>query len=55
MVPTFVIEELQHIADSSDAIRRNKGRRGLELLSKMKKHPNIKIDIIETDIEGEKM
>lgn len=54
VVPTFVIEELQHIADSSDAIRRNKGRRGLELLSKMKKHPNIKIDIIETDIEGEK-
>ncbi len=54
VVPTFVIEELQHIADSSDAIRRNKGRRGLELLSKMKKHSSIKIDIIETDIEGEK-
>lgn len=47
IVPTFVIEELQHIADSSDNIRRNKGRRGLELLSKMQKHPNIKIDIIE--------
>jgi uncharacterized protein YacL len=47
IVPTFVIEELQHIADSSDNIRRNKGRRGLELLSKMQKHPSIKIDIIE--------
>lgn len=47
VVPTFVIEELQHIADSSDNVRRNKGRRGLELLSKMQKHPNIKIDIIE--------
>ena len=35
IVPTFVIEELQHIADSSDNLRRNKGRRGLELLSKM--------------------
>jgi uncharacterized protein YacL len=46
-VPTFVIEELQHIADSSDNIRRNKGRRGLELLSKMQKHPDIKIDIME--------
>ncbi len=54
IVPTFVIEELQHIADSSDAIRRNKGRRGLELLSKMKKHSNIKIDIIEADITQEK-
>lgn len=47
VIPTFVIEELQHIADSSDNVRRNKGRRGLELLSKMQKHPNIKIDIIE--------
>lgn len=50
VVPTFVIEELQHIADSSDHLRRNKGRRGLELLSKMQKHPQIKIDIIEADI-----
>ncbi|MEN6350593.1 MAG: PIN domain-containing protein [Syntrophomonas sp.] len=54
IVPIFVIEELQHIADSSDNIRRNKGRRGLELLGKMQKHPRIKIDIIETDIAEEK-
>lgn len=54
IVPTFIIEELQHIADSSDSIRRNKGRRGLELLSKMQKHSGIKIDIIEADIEEER-
>jgi len=54
IVPTFVIEELQHIADSSDNLRRNKGRRGLELLSKMQKHPQIKIDIMEADIPEEK-
>ena len=54
VVPTFVIEELQHIADSSDNIRRNKGRRGLELLSKMQKHSSIKIDIIEANILEEK-
>lgn len=54
VVPTFVIEELQHIADSSDNIRRNKGRRGLELLSKMQKHSSIKIDIIEANIPEEK-
>jgi len=54
IVPTFVIEELQHIADSSDSIRRNKGRRGLELLSKMQKHSGIKIDIIEANIPEEK-
>ncbi|HZK43003.1 MAG TPA: PIN domain-containing protein [Syntrophomonadaceae bacterium] len=54
LVPNFVIEELQHIADSSDTIRRNKGRRGLDLLSKMQKHPDIKIDIIDKDIADEK-
>ncbi len=54
LVPNFVIEELQHIADSSDNIRRNKGRRGLELLGKMQKHPQINIDIIEEDILEEK-
>lgn len=54
LVPTFVIEELQHIADSSDHIRRSKGRRGLELLSKMQKHPGIKVDIIEANPFEEK-
>jgi len=54
LAPNFVIEELQHIADSSDNIRRNKGRRGLELLGKMQKHPRINIDIIEDDIMEEK-
>jgi len=54
LVPVFVIEELQHIADSSDNLRRNKGRRGLELLSKMNKHSEIKIDIIEASIPEEK-
>lgn len=54
LVPTFVIEELQHIADSSDHIRRSKGRRGLELLSKMQKHPHIKVDIIDSNPLEEK-
>ena len=49
VVPHFVIEELQHIADSSDNIRRNKGRRGLDLLTKMQKHPDIKIAIIDVN------
>ncbi len=54
IVPTFVIEELQHIADSSDPIRRAKGRRGLDILSKMQKHSEIKVDIIEANISEEK-
>ncbi len=54
IVPVFVIDELQHIADSSDSMRRNKGRHGLELLSKMQKHPRIKLDIMDTSIVEEK-
>ncbi len=47
VVPSFVIEELRHIADSADYVRRSKGRRGLEILSKMQKHPSIKVGIME--------
>jgi uncharacterized protein YacL len=39
VIPRFVLEELQHIADSSDAMRRNRGRRGLEILNRMQKEP----------------
>ncbi|NLU50110.1 MAG: TRAM domain-containing protein [Syntrophomonadaceae bacterium] len=54
IVPSFVLEELRHIADSSDYLRRNKGRRGLEILAKMQKNPRIKIDILEGDLPEEK-
>jgi len=54
IVPVFVIEELQHIADSSDNLRRNKGRRGLELLSKMQKDPHINIQVLEEPIPEER-
>jgi uncharacterized protein YacL len=37
VVPRFVLDELQHIADSSDALRRNRGRRGLDILNRMQK------------------
>ena len=39
VVPRFVLDELQHIADSSDTLRRNRGRRGLEILARMQKEP----------------
>ncbi len=45
VVPRIVLEELQHIADSSDLLRRNKGRRGLDILNKMRKEQGIKIDV----------
>ena len=39
VVPRFVLDELQHIADSSDALRRNRGRRGLEILPRIQQDP----------------
>jgi uncharacterized protein YacL len=46
-VPRFVLHELQQIADSSDALRRQRGRRGLEVLQRIQKMPQIKILIVE--------
>lgn len=51
LVPRFVLAELQHIADSSDMMRRNRGRRGLEILNRMQKDPNVSIRITDMDVE----
>ncbi len=51
VIPGFVLEELQHIADSSDALKRNRGRRGLDILNKIQKELNIKVVIYEGDFE----
>ena len=50
VVPRFVLEELQHIADSSDTLRRNRGRRGLEILTRMQKEPRTPVEIVEDEI-----
>ena len=47
VVPKFVLEELQHIADSSDTLRRNRGRRGLEILAQMQKDSPTPIEIVD--------
>ena len=47
VVPRFVLDELQHIADSSDTLRRNRGRRGLEILSRMQKDARTPVEIAE--------
>lgn len=49
VIPRFVLRELQRIADSSDTLKRNRGRRGLDVLSKMQKKIHIKVKIKETD------
>ncbi|WP_394237372.1 PIN/TRAM domain-containing protein [Niallia oryzisoli] len=49
MIPQFVLLELQHIADSSDVIKRNRGRRGLDILNHIQKEFSINIEIFEDD------
>lgn len=51
VIPQFVLEELQHIADSSDALKRNRGRRGLDILNKIQKELDIPVEIYEGDFE----
>ena len=51
MVPRFILNELQHIADSSDALRRNRGRRGLDILNKLKESP-VPVRITDMNVEG---
>ena len=51
MIPKFVLQELQHIADSPDSLRRNRGRRGLEMLNKLQKESIVPIRITDLDVE----
>jgi len=49
VVPRLVLEELQHIADSTDPLRRGKGRRGLEVLTSLEKNSDVYVEVIETE------
>jgi len=49
VVPQFVLKELQYIADSSDSMKRNRGRKGLDILQKLKKSSIVKVMISEAD------
>jgi uncharacterized protein YacL len=49
LVPEFVLRELQAVADSSDNSRRQRGRRGLDILQKMQANPLLSVQIIEDD------
>src|SRR5207245_335893 len=50
LVPHFVLAELQYIADSSDGLRRNRGRRGMEVLNLLQKEPLCNIEFIDEDV-----
>ncbi len=49
VIPRFVLKELQQVADSADALKRNRGRRGLDILNKLTKNPNVSVKIQEED------
>ncbi len=53
VVTRFVLQELQAIADSSDKMKRNRGRRGLDILKKLQNNPQLEIEMHDGDIPGE--
>jgi len=51
-LPRFVLHELQMVADSSDSLKRQRGRRGLEVLQRMQKMPGLEIRVLDDDVAG---
>jgi len=50
IVPKFILEELQYIADSADDLRRSRGRRGLDILKRLQQHSRLKVEFVEDDV-----
>ena len=51
-VPRFVLDEVQRLADSADSMRRTRGRRGLEILGRMRKGEATPVQVIDEDVPG---
>jgi uncharacterized protein YacL len=49
VIPQFVLRELQLVADSADSMKRNRGRRGLDILQRIQKMPDLNVQILEDD------
>ncbi|HSN04862.1 MAG TPA: TRAM domain-containing protein [Nitrospira sp.] len=54
LVPHFILNELQHIADSSDSLKRARGRRGLDVLNKIQKMVDVDVRIVDEDFPNVK-
>ena len=52
LIPRFVLNELQYIADSADSLRRQRGRRGMEVLAELQKETSTPVRISDIDVEG---
>jgi uncharacterized protein YacL len=49
VIPQFVLQELQHIADSADNLKRARGRRGLDILNRMQKGDTVEVKVVDED------
>lgn len=49
LIPRFVLDELHHIADSPDPLRRNRGRRGLDMLTRLQRESEVPVQVIDVD------
>ncbi len=52
VIPRFVLQEIQYVADSADPLRRQRGRRGLAVVSELQQDPNVTVQISDMDVEG---
>jgi len=52
IVPRFVLNELQYVSDSADSLRRQRGRRGIDILAELQQNENIPVVISDIDVEG---
>ena len=55
LIPRFILDELRHIADSSDSLRRTKGRRGLEILSNLRKEGDLPVQILDVGMVNQEV
>ena len=51
IVPRFILDELRHIADSSDPLRRNRGRRGMEILGRLRGEQQVSLEVLDVGVE----
>ena len=51
LIPVFVLEELQHIADSPDTLRRVRGRRGLDVLQRIRENASLEVEVMNVDFD----
>lgn len=49
VIPQFILQELQHIADSADSLKRARGRRGLDILNRMQKGDTVEVRVVDDD------